>query len=264
MKIGIIGGGTVGRATARAWQEHCEEVRVFDVIKERANSGLYETLDCELIFICFPESQIDDFFREASHRGAGKLNFVLKSTVPIGTTRRLAEEYGLPNLVHSPEFLTERCSIWDAQNPARVIIGSPKGPSTLGDDNKCYDLYFDTCQDRFPSVPIFNLSSDESELVKLACNAFAATKVALFNEFRSLTDKLGLDWKAVREGVLGDGRIGNAWTAVPGPDGKRGFGGKCLPKDLEMLIDCFKSAGLGQGWLLAQVLGANDHYRSQP
>lgn len=245
MKIGVIGGGIVGRATARAWQEHCREVRLYDRIRVHGTHDLITILESDLIFVCVPEDVVDDVFSDHAlpirFRSA---NFVLKSTVPVGTTRRLAKQHGLTNLVHSPEFLTERCAIWDAQNPASVIIGSPKGAATLSDDNKCYDMYFDACQERFPGINIFNLSSDESELVKLAVNAFAATKVAFFNEMWSLSDALGLNWERVVEGILSDGRIGNAWTMVPGPDGKLGFGGRCLPKDLRTTINCFNEARL--------------------
>lgn len=249
MKIGVIGGGTVGRATARCWLEHAEEVMVFDVDPKRStvSDDLARVMELSnLIFICLPEDKIESFLsgsalgleQSATFKvQCQEANFVIKSTVPVGTTRKLRDKYGLVNLCHSPEFLTERCAVTDAQMPAQLIIGRP---DTHDADGDCYQLWLEVHRKRFPGVPIYDMSSDESELVKLIVNAFAATKVSFFNEMRSLSDALGLDWQRVIEGVLGDGRIGHSWTKVPGPDGKRGFGGKCLPKDLLMLIESFR------------------------
>ena len=249
MKIGIIGGGTVGRATARAFIEHVDEVRVYDVVKERRTHDLWQIVGsdhCDLVFLCLPTPQkpgelacdthiIEGFFNEMSERYTSLtgINFVLRSTVPIGTTRKLREKYDLPNLVHSPEFLTARCAIQDAQMPARNIIGIPDGMHPAV--RSLRELY----ETRFPGIATFILSSDESEAVKLMQNSFFAVKVAFWNECRALSDKLGMNWERVLEAVLADGRIGHAHTKVPGPDGKRGFGGTCLPKDLANFISCF-------------------------
>jgi UDPglucose 6-dehydrogenase len=242
MKVGIIGGGTVGRATARCYLEHIEEVRVYDVLKERRTHGFDEVLECDLIFVCLQEDRLHDVFSywAVGYPGKSNANFVLKSTVPIGTTRRLAREHHLPNLVHSPEFLTERCAMIDVQVPSRNIIGSP----TDHVHNECAKLLHWLYRRRFPGVPTHCMTSDESEAVKLMTNAFFATKVSFFNEMRSLVDRLGLDWETVRAGVLSDGRIAHSHTQVPGPDGERGFGGKCLPKDLATLVRQFFEQGI--------------------
>lgn len=243
MKIGIIGGGVVGRATARCFMEH-GEVKVYDVVRERATHSKEETLACDLVFVCLPTPQVPGslecdvsalhvFFNGVLDYHDPSKNFVLRSTVPIGTTKRLAKEYNLPNLVHSPEFLTARCAITDAQVPARNIVGVPNGGSNAASVTLAL-LY----RDRFPGVPIHTMSSDESEAVKLFLNSFFAVKVAYFNEINELAEKLGLDWGRVLEGMLSDGRIAHSHTKVPGPDGKYGFGGTCLPKDLANLISC--------------------------
>ena len=237
MRIGVVGGGVVGQATARSYIEHVDEVRVYDVLKERRTHGLFETLDCELIFLCLPTPQkkdsrecdvsaIEDFFCEAAGRKLNGLNWVLRSTVPIGTTRRLREQYDLPNIVHSPEFLTARVAVTDAQMPARNIIGG------FGD---CGGLLHELYHRRFPGVPIHHMTSDESEAVKLFVNGFGATVIAYWNECRCLAESRGLNWGRVMDGVLSDGRIPHSWSRVPGPDQKYGFGGACLPKDLASL-----------------------------
>jgi nucleotide sugar dehydrogenase len=258
VKIGVIGAGVVGRATARCWLEHCDEVCVYDVLRERSTHSLDRTLACDLIFVCLPEDVVEQFFFDRTHNGirphAGA-NFVLKSTVPIGTTRRLAEKYSLPNLVYSPEFLTARCALTDVQVPARNIIGVP----SLGNDNACATLLNDLYERRFPGIQCLWMGSDESEAVKLMTNAFFATKIAFFNEMYRLVQRLGLDWNDVHYGILADGRIAHSHTQVPGPDGKFGFGGSCLPKDLNMLINQIKdSTNDADACLLGAVRLRND------
>jgi UDPglucose 6-dehydrogenase len=196
------------------------------------------------VFICLPETAIElPFLANLPYGWDRNLNYVLKSTVPIGTTRCLQEQYQLPNLVHSPEFLTARCSFTDAQCPSRNIIGIP---DRLGEvAPKTYAVLDDLYTKRFPGVQTLVMASDESEAVKLMLNSFFAIKVAAFNEFNQLCEKLGLDWETVRAGILSDGRIAHAHTRVPGPDGRYGFGGTCLPKDLRQLRDTAGSAGVG-------------------
>lgn len=265
MKIGIIGGGMVGRATARCFMEN-HEIRVYDKVPERSTHNLHEVMcESEIIFVCLPtpagpKGQADLTYLEKFFAHCGRLlhdkNFVLKSTVPIGTTKRLAAKYNLTNLVHSPEFLTARCSLVDAQTPARNIVGCTPG-NQVGEVIVCPDGTFINTphyicprilqrlyRGRFPGVPIHTMTSDESEAVKLFTNGFFSVKLAYFNEIYSLVSKLGLDWEAVRAGMLSDGRITHSHTQVPGPDDKLGFGGACLPKDLNNLIHNFYDKGI--------------------
>lgn len=233
MRIGIIGGGVVGYATAKAYSGWADEVRVYDVVKERRNHDFDNVVNCDVVFICLPEDKLDEVFSKwaIGYSNRQNANYVLKSTVPVGTTKRLAEQYNLPNLVHSPEFLTERTAVFNAANPRVNIIGCTGRVTSAPSELR--NLY----GARFPHVPVVLMSSDESELVKLGTNAFFATKIAFFNELRSYADALGCDWETVVNGMLADGRIHPMHTQVPGPDGKRGFGGKCLPKDLNHFID---------------------------
>lgn len=244
MRVGVVGGGTVGRALARSYLEWAE-VRVFDVRPERATHALDDALAADLVFLCLPTpeapggggldtSAVEDFCQMLG--GAAPAgHYVLRSTVPVGTTRRLAGEHGLAGLVHSPEFLTARCAAADAQLPARNVVGG-SGP--------CADALEALYRRRFPGVPVLRMSRDESEAVKLVTNGFFAVKVAFWNEARGLCDALGLGWEAVLAGALADGRISHSHTRVPGPDGRRGFGGACLPKDLGELAAALARAGL--------------------
>lgn len=244
MKIGIVGNGVVGHATARCFMEHAD-VRVNDLRREKSTHSITEVLECDLVFVCLPSPMKEDksgcnthaieaFFSDC-YINYHDVNFVLKSTVPIGFTRRMAEKYQMKNLVHSPEFLTARCAVTDAQLPTRNIIGD----TSWGYLSKCAIQLSELYQKRFPGVPLYHMVSEESEAVKLIQNSFFATKIAFWNEMHSLCTKLALRWNEVLQGVLSDGRIAHSHTQVPGPDGKLGFGGSCLPKDLNNLIQCF-------------------------
>jgi UDPglucose 6-dehydrogenase len=261
MRLGIIGGGVVGHATARAFLEHAE-VRVYDRVAERSTHSLADALDCDLIMLALPTPQkenslacdysaVEDFL--AAQRGSRK-NYVIRSTVPVGTTRLLGEKYDLPNLCHSPEFLTARCAVVDAQLPSRNVVGGPlsRTSSRLSDGERALlELY----ERRFPGVPVHLTTSDESEAIKLIQNSLFAVTVAFWNEARCLVDALaaqaearggggGVDWGRVQAGILADGRVSKSHHKVPGPSGGRGFSGTCLPKDLASLISTIEAQGL--------------------
>ncbi len=263
MRVGVVGGGVVGHATARSYIEHVEEVRVYDIVKEKATHCLGFVLACDIVFVCLPTPQkkdslecdttcVEDFLASLPDDCLTQ-NYVLRSTVPIGFTKKMREKYSLPNLVHSPEFLTARCAVNDAQLPARNIIGGygnkdeslrPQIDAETN-DYPCHTLLEKLYQSRYPHVPIHCMTSDESEAVKLFQNSFFAVKIAFFNECNQLAKKLGLDWQAVMNAILADGRISPSHTKVPGPDGLRGFGGTCLPKDLASLVTQMTMAGMG-------------------
>lgn len=237
MTVGVIGGGVVGQATARTYLEHVKEVRVYDTERTRLTHSIHETLESDVVFVCLPETALDPFF--TGRFNTKGVNYVIKSTCAIGTTRRLAEQYQLTNLVHSPEFLTARCATVDAQLPTRNIVGYPaQSGKGLAAITPLTALLLEFYEKRFPGVPAIRMSSDESEAVKLFVNGFFAVKVAYWNEVHQLATTLGLDWSTIINAVLGDGRIHPSHTQVPGPDGNYGFGGKCLPKDLDQLIEC--------------------------
>ncbi len=256
MKIGIAGGGFVGSAVARGFMEYAE-VRVYDIMPERRTHGFKGVLECDFVFVCLPTPMLPDGGADVSaiHRFFGdcdefvpeaeKTIFVIKSTVPIGTTEDLHQRYnGELNILHSPEFLTARCAKTDFQMPARNIIGSPCKPGDARRPRKAENKLEELYRRRFPGVPVLRMHSRESELVKYACNSFFATKIAYFNEIFQLAKALELDWDRVLEGMLSDGRIAHSHTKVPGPDGQLGFGGACLPKDINALMRTMVEAGI--------------------
>jgi hypothetical protein len=100
------------------------------------------------------------------------------------------------------------------------------------------------------------LKVEEAELVKYARNAFLCTKVSFFNEIENFSRRLGVDFDSVRQAVCKDSRIGDSHSQVPGPDGERGFAGKCLMKDLSALCLSMESYGVAP-IMLRPVLGRN-------
>lgn len=244
--IGIVGAGMVGHAMARTFMEH-GDVRVYDVVPEKRTHTFEEAVTSDFVFFCLPTPMmdpdnedyrcdlrvVDSVLSDARKLHRERSIYVLRSTVPPGTTNRLALELNLP-LVYSPEFLTARAALVDSQTPSRNLVGYVPHMSYTPAE-KLTRLY----RRRFPGVFCFLREAKDCEAAKLAGNAYFALKVAAMNELYRGCRKLDCDWNSVREMLLADGRIAHAHTAVPGPDGLFGFGGACLPKDLQNLIHSF-------------------------
>jgi len=246
MKIGVIGNGFVGSAVANGFSKY--EVKVFDKNPNISNNSLKEVLLQDFVFISVPTpmkdamgadcnlSIIESCFDEISLIGSSAV-FIIKSTVPIGTTRNIQNKHYDLNIVHSPEFLTAKFAKEDFLNADRHIVGYTKNKSA---GEKVIKLF----NTSFPNIRTILMNSDESESVKYIANCFFATKVSFFNEIYALISKLGLDWHSIVEGVMGDRRIGQSHFQVPGHDGDKGFGGTCFPKDINALIKTFEKNGL--------------------
>lgn len=152
---------------------------------------------------------------------------VIKSTVVPGTTERLNGQCPSIHVCFNPEFLTERNALEDFKNQDRIIIGGPhSGTSVL---KQMYNT-------AYPDVPVTKTSSTIAEMIKYVTNCFLATKVAFANEIEQICGELQIDYDKVIEYATKDKRLGLSHWAVPGPDGKEGFGGSCFPKDLNAMI----------------------------
>ena len=251
--IGVCGIGVVGGAIVRGMEEYVREVRSYDIDHRRRTHTLHDTLQSDFVFVCLPTPMkesgvcdtgiIDDFFQSIDPAQYPNTRFVLKSTLPVGTVRRIGKRF--PRIVHSPEFLTARCASTDFNCPSRNVIGDNGNIESQDTADALNDLY----AKRFPGTAILRMTSEESELVKLTCNSFFAVKLSFFNEIYALCEKLCLSFDRITEGVLSDGRIGNSHFRVPGPPDSsgrilRGWGSRCLPKDLNDLINCFNQQGI--------------------
>ena len=250
--FGIIGAGFVGSAVAKGFMLD-GEVGLYDVDECRRTAPMSWVCNADYVFICVPTpmrdveggradlsimdsvfEEIDKTRKEEEFRNDNTI-FIIKSTVPVGTTRRYSEMYSFP-VVHCPEFLTERTANIDFLIPSRHIIGGVN-PSIV---SKVENLF----AKRFPGISIHTMGPEEAELTKYVCNCFFATKVLFLNEMKLLVDKIGMDWEQVMKGFLSDGRISHSHTQVPGHDGDRGIGGKCFPKDINAMISLFGEHGL--------------------
>ena len=240
-KIGIIGNGFVGNAIYQNIKDKIKDVFVFDVDSQKSYNTKDETISCDIVFVCLPTpmkeknggecnlSYIDTFFDSLPNDIDGI--FVIKSTVPIGTTKNISQKRTDLKIIHNPEFLTARNSVEDFNSADRNIIGGYLEWAEIL--RTFYSEYF-------PHIPTTIVSSDESETIKYFSNTYLSVKVAYFNLLYDLCQKLGMDYDDVKDGIISDKRIGVSHTLVPGIDGDRGFGGTCFPKDLNALTETLK------------------------
>ena len=176
---------------------------------------------------------------------------IIKSTVPPGTTLKLNKSLKTKNILFNPEFLTEANFIEDFKNQNRIIIG--------GTPDKCKILE-NLYKEVFKEAHIINTDSTSAEMVKYMTNAYLATKVSFANEIKLICDSLSIDYDDVVKITTLDNRIGNTHLSVPGPDGELGFGGHCLPKDLNALIYLAEQNNLNIN-ILKAALATNDTLR---
>jgi UDPglucose 6-dehydrogenase len=160
---------------------------------------------------------------------------VLKSTVPPGTCEKIKKIHSNLRIVFSPEFLTEANYIEDFRDCNRMIFG---GESE--DTGECVKVLSSV----FPEKSYLITDLKTAETVKYFINTFLAVKVIFANEMKDICDATNVDYDAVKRLALFDNRLGNSHFQVPGPDGSRGFGGTCFPKDINALIKFSESVGV--------------------
>lgn len=228
MKIGICGHGVIGEVISKYFNTEM----IYDKYK---NIGCIENLLlCEIIFIALPTpekngkydmSEIYDISEKLINYNG---NVILKSTVEPNTTEYLSEKYNL-SISHNPEFLSEKTSQYDYYNQNHIVVGFT--------NNSNKDFIKEFFVRSFPNCNEFTFcKSKESELMKLVVNGFYATKVQYFTEIYLLCEKLGIEYNKIREMILKNGWINMMHTMIPGHDNNISFGGKCLPKDIQILI----------------------------
>lgn len=235
-KIAIIGYGVVGKAMQKLFPETV----LYDPHLQDATGTKEQVNACDVAFVCVPTPMKEDgscdtsIVEEAVSWITAPL-IIIRSTVAPGTTDRLIKKYPDKHIVFQPEYIGETAAhplLNESERTFLIFGGSQEG---CGKAVEFYQHVYNA------SVKILCLTPLEAEIAKYMENCSIANTVTLANEFYNICKTFGVPYDMVREAFLLDPRMSRYFTFVF-PD-NRGFGGKCLPKDLNAIAAASKQAG---------------------
>ena len=260
MKIGIIGNGFVGSATALL---ECIDISIimYDInpnLCNPPNTTLKDICNCDLIFISVPTPMnkngschtniLESVVHNISQiKSTNELLLVNRCTVPVNTSNDL-------NCYYMPEFLTEKNFKNDFINNPEWIFGLKNASTDTFFKEKITELinlaYKNKC---INSNKIHFVDNNEAEMIKLFRNTFLSTKISFCNEIYQFCQSQNISYENVRKLATNDPRIGSSHTNVPGHDGFFGYGGTCFPKDTNSLYFQMKEKNLDSYIIKATV-----------
>ena len=240
LKLGIVGHGFVGSAVANGFDKDTEQFIVDTKQNNNTLEQLVNEFDPSITFICVPTPEqethhdVDVSIARETLEKLTALKYkgivVIKSTITPHHLIKFKKDFKL-KLVYNPEFLTEANSFNDFINPNMQVLGGKW--RDCGVVEKVYVRHSSV-----KIVPTFKVDLITASLIKYTINSWLATKVVWFNQLKDLFDESGSHstWDQFTDMLEKDPRMGDSHMQVPGPDGKKGFGGHCFPKDTKAFL----------------------------